>query len=270
MAARPDRSESTTYDRVLRVTVDPVRARFGAWYEMFPRSCTSDSKRSGTFREAEARLPDIAAMGDRALDAIVNRHHNPETGLNSEDLNHDFSRTSGSAMLCAVGHSVECLWMSMHEAVRRGDDALWNLCAARVRHHLDVGWDHVYGGLVTAVNVNEPTYEWPIDRPAGTALEFRERGEYNYTKSFWSVNEVQIAALQVWTRTREEWAARYFNLARQVAEEKFSLRERGYPLYTLFSDRQIRFQPRTFRQDNYHLPRSLALNLLALDSAVSA
>jgi starch synthase (maltosyl-transferring) len=59
----PDRSASTTYDRVLRVTVDPVRARFSAWYEMFPRSCTSDPRRSGTFREAETRLPDIAAMG---------------------------------------------------------------------------------------------------------------------------------------------------------------------------------------------------------------
>ena len=57
------RTESTTYDRVLRVTVDPVRARFGAWYEMFPRSCTSDPTRSGTFREAEMRLADIAAMG---------------------------------------------------------------------------------------------------------------------------------------------------------------------------------------------------------------
>ena len=63
MDARPDRSASTTYDRALRVTVDPVRARFGAWYEMFPRSCTPDPARSGTFREAEARLPDIAAMG---------------------------------------------------------------------------------------------------------------------------------------------------------------------------------------------------------------
>ena len=59
----PDRGASTTYDRVLRVTVDPVRARFSAWYEMFPRSCTSDPTRSGTFRDAEARLPDIAAMG---------------------------------------------------------------------------------------------------------------------------------------------------------------------------------------------------------------
>jgi starch synthase (maltosyl-transferring) len=61
--AEHDRHGSTTYDRILRVIVDPVRARFGAWYEMFPRSCTPDPARSGTFREAESRLPDIAAMG---------------------------------------------------------------------------------------------------------------------------------------------------------------------------------------------------------------
>ena len=63
LAEQTDRHESTAYDRILRVIVDPVRARFGAWYEMFPRSCTPDPTRSGTFREAEARLPDIAAMG---------------------------------------------------------------------------------------------------------------------------------------------------------------------------------------------------------------
>src|SRR5215470_12291800 len=63
MDARPDRSASTTYDRALRCVVDSVRARFGAWYEMFPRSVTPDASRSGTFREAEARLADIAAMG---------------------------------------------------------------------------------------------------------------------------------------------------------------------------------------------------------------
>jgi starch synthase (maltosyl-transferring) len=63
MDARADRSTSTEYDRVLRVIVDPVRARFGAWYEMFPRSCTTDPSRSGTFRDAERRLPEIAGMG---------------------------------------------------------------------------------------------------------------------------------------------------------------------------------------------------------------
>ena len=63
MDARPDRSTSTEYDRVLQVTVDPVRARFGAWYEMFPRSYTPDPSRSATFRDAESRLPAIADMG---------------------------------------------------------------------------------------------------------------------------------------------------------------------------------------------------------------
>jgi starch synthase (maltosyl-transferring) len=63
LAAQPERLASTTYERTLRVTVDPVRARFGAWYEMFPRSCTTDPAQSGTFRAAEARLPAIADMG---------------------------------------------------------------------------------------------------------------------------------------------------------------------------------------------------------------
>ena len=63
MAARPDRTAAATFDRALTVTVDPVAARFSAWYEMFPRSCTPDPSRGGTFRDAEARLPDIAALG---------------------------------------------------------------------------------------------------------------------------------------------------------------------------------------------------------------
>jgi starch synthase (maltosyl-transferring) len=63
MTARADRSTATAYDRTLEVVVDPVRARFGAWYEMFPRSCTSDPSRSGTFREAEGRLPELQSMG---------------------------------------------------------------------------------------------------------------------------------------------------------------------------------------------------------------
>lgn len=53
----------TRYDRVLEVKVDRVRARFGTWYEIFPRSQGTDPTRSATFREAEARIPAIAAMG---------------------------------------------------------------------------------------------------------------------------------------------------------------------------------------------------------------
>jgi len=67
MASRADRRTATRYDRVLRVTVEPVRARFGAWYEMFPRSAGTDPARSATFEEAAARLPYIAGMGFNVL-----------------------------------------------------------------------------------------------------------------------------------------------------------------------------------------------------------
>src|SRR5262249_21757813 len=63
MAARPDRSQATSFDRVLGVVVDRERARFGAWYEMFPRSAGSDPSRSATFAETAALLPYVASMG---------------------------------------------------------------------------------------------------------------------------------------------------------------------------------------------------------------
>ena len=60
---RPDRSDATRYERVLTVLVERERARFGAWYEMFPRSAGTDPTRSATFDEAAARLPYVASMG---------------------------------------------------------------------------------------------------------------------------------------------------------------------------------------------------------------
>jgi len=63
MAARPDRTHATRFDRVLTVAVDRERARCGAWYEMFPRSAGTDASRSATFAEAARMLPYIASMG---------------------------------------------------------------------------------------------------------------------------------------------------------------------------------------------------------------
>jgi starch synthase (maltosyl-transferring) len=47
---------NATFHKELRVTVDPMRARFSTWYEMFPRSC-------GTFKHCRRVLPEIAEMG---------------------------------------------------------------------------------------------------------------------------------------------------------------------------------------------------------------
>jgi starch synthase (maltosyl-transferring) len=63
MARHPDRTRGYTHEPPLRVMVERERARFGAWYEMFPRSTSPDPGQHGTFRTTEARLPYVAGMG---------------------------------------------------------------------------------------------------------------------------------------------------------------------------------------------------------------
>ena len=62
LGRHPERWASTTFRPVLQLTVDRERARFGAWYEFFPRS-TGKPGKHGTFKTAATRLAGIADMG---------------------------------------------------------------------------------------------------------------------------------------------------------------------------------------------------------------
>lgn len=62
MGRYADRTEGTAYARELQVLVEPAKARFSSWYELFPRSAGEGGKH-GTFRDVERRLPHIAEMG---------------------------------------------------------------------------------------------------------------------------------------------------------------------------------------------------------------
>jgi starch synthase (maltosyl-transferring) len=63
MLGYPDKRLATLYDQNLKVVVEPIKARFSTWYEMFPRSCSPVPGMHGTFKDCQARLPYIAAMG---------------------------------------------------------------------------------------------------------------------------------------------------------------------------------------------------------------
>jgi starch synthase (maltosyl-transferring) len=63
MQRYPDRELMTPYEKELAITVDRAKARFSTWYEIFPRSCSSEPGRHGTFRDCEEWLPYIASMG---------------------------------------------------------------------------------------------------------------------------------------------------------------------------------------------------------------
>lgn len=58
-----ERRYATVFAPILPIVVDRERARFSAWYEMFPRSASPEPGRHGTFADVEARLPYVEAMG---------------------------------------------------------------------------------------------------------------------------------------------------------------------------------------------------------------
>jgi starch synthase (maltosyl-transferring) len=63
MQRNRDRTLTSRYGNKLTVVVDREKARFSTWYEIFPRSCSPQAGRHGTFRDCESWLPYIVSMG---------------------------------------------------------------------------------------------------------------------------------------------------------------------------------------------------------------
>lgn len=207
---------------------------------------------------------DIESIANQCVSAIIDRHFDAEAGLTCEYVRPDGRRPPGMEHLCNFGHSIETFWMVLDEANRRSDQRLVEIAIERIRKHLESGWDETCGGLIHAVNGGRKDYVWPTENPPGTELEFRFRGEYNYMKTSWALDEILIATLRVLEVQPAAWAKEYFARALQTLDEKFSRRAHGQPTNMLFADREMTAQPHSTRQDNYHRPRALMACLLAL------
>lgn len=59
----PNKQWVTEYEKILKINVDPIKARFSTWYEMFPRSSSPQAGKHGTFKDCMRMLPHIAEMG---------------------------------------------------------------------------------------------------------------------------------------------------------------------------------------------------------------
>ncbi len=57
------REDPVRYEKELEIVVDREKARFAAWYEMFPRSQGNVPGQSASFEDCIARLPEIAELG---------------------------------------------------------------------------------------------------------------------------------------------------------------------------------------------------------------
>jgi mannose/cellobiose epimerase-like protein (N-acyl-D-glucosamine 2-epimerase family) len=194
---------------------------------------------------------EIKAVADRALEAIMTYHHNPDFDLLNEILNHDMSRPQNEyAQFSYTGHAIETLWMVLYEAARRKDHALFDLAARRFRRHVEVAWDDVYGG-------------------AFRSLDQVDRNIWRVDKVLWLQEEVLIGSLFIAAHTGAAWARDIFNRMNSYVQDKFTLKQYGFPLWMHAADRKVTFERHSTRVENFHHPRHLMLNLLAIQSMLA-
>lgn len=221
----------------------PGARNVGSWM-LFLRCATQIR---GTTKDSR-----LNALIDRAISAVVERHFNPDFRLNNEILPHDLSRPTGAlAQLVYAGHTFEITWMLLEEAILRRDSLLFDTVAERLRRHIEVAWDPVYGGVFHNLrNVEEN--RWVLD------------------KVLWAQEEVLIGTLLIWEHTKTAWAGEWFERVNNYVRERYPLTGHHSPVWMYAADRRANFAsfaklPK--RIENYHHPRHLMLNLLRLTHA---
>ncbi|MCE5248839.1 AGE family epimerase/isomerase [bacterium] len=193
---------------------------------------------------------DIEAVNKRCVEAITKYHFNPQFDLINEIVNHDMSRPDNEiAQLVYTGHAIETLWMVMSEAARSRNKELFFTAAEWFRRHVEVAWDDVYGGVFAGLK-HVDNNEWTLD------------------KVLWAQEEVLIGSLLIVEHTGEQWAKDIFRRMFTYVREKFPLKQYGFPIWILAADRKVTFVPHYNRVGNFHHPRHLMLNLLALDRMI--
>jgi mannose/cellobiose epimerase-like protein (N-acyl-D-glucosamine 2-epimerase family) len=191
---------------------------------------------------------ELKSISDWCIESYMKYHWNPAYNLNNEQINHDFSRPNNElANRVALGHASEVLWMTMNEAVRRKDRALFNECASRFKRNLEVQWDDVYGGVFTV-------------------LQNVEENQFTLSKVTWGQVEDLNGLMLVIEHTGEEWAKEWFGKLYTWVMAKLPLKPYGLPLWQDSTGRKGDFvkTSETRRAENMHHPRQLMLNLLSL------
>jgi starch synthase (maltosyl-transferring) len=177
-ALYPDLEWATTYERPLRVVVDRPRARFGAWYEMFPRSCSARPGEHGTLADCAARLPYVASMG---FDVVYLPPIHPIGHLNRKGRNNAPQASEGDlGSPWAIGSS-EGGHKSVHPKLGTLDD-LRGFLAKAEEHGIEVALDLAFQCAPDHPYVREHP-EWFRRRPDG-AVQYAENPPKKYEDIF--------------------------------------------------------------------------------------
>ena len=169
-----ERLYTTVYQPSLSVVVDPTRARFSAWYELFPRSCAEEPGRHGTFADVEKRLPYVQAMGFDVLYMPpihpigwqFRKGKNNTTEAQSDDVGSPWAIGAAEG-----GHK------AIHPQLGTLDDFQHLIHAAR-EHGLEVAMDIAFQAAGDHPYLKEHP-EWFRKRPDGT-IQYAENPPKKY------------------------------------------------------------------------------------------
>jgi starch synthase (maltosyl-transferring) len=183
-----ERHGSTTYEPLLALEVDRLRARFGAWYELFPRSF-------GGLRGVQRQLPRLAQLG---FDVLYLPPIHPIGLTNRKGRNNSLvagPEDPGSPWAIGDadgGHD------AVHAELGTIDD-LRALCATAREHDVDIALD-----LAIQCSADHPWLtehpEWFHRRPDGT-LKYAENPPKRY-QDIYNVNWETPQWRELWAELR--------------------------------------------------------------------
>lgn len=191
---------------------------------------------------------ELEQLAERCLDAIMNKHLNPDCVLLDITLSHNMRRLpdSNSKQMISFGLGVQALWMVLLEAVRKRDVKLFNNARELFKRHVEVARDNVYGG-----------YYWSLDNVSLFTFKLG--------KTLSLHDEVLIGALLLIEHQADKWAEKCFADTYAYINDKFI--KPGYVFPVEGGDRKVA-NITNKGMGIYHHPRQLVLNLLAIERII--
>ena len=199
-----ERVNLSRYPVEIPVIADRLAARFSAWYEIFPRSQSSDPDRHGTFDDVIARLPQIRELG---FDVLYFTPIHPIGKTNRKGKNNTLKALPGDVgSVYAVG-SEEGGHEAVHPELGTLDD-FSRLVAASHAYGMEIALDFAIQCSPDHpwIKSHPEWFEW---RPDGT-LKFAE----NPPKKYEDISNVHFyggALPSLWIELRDivmGWAER--------------------------------------------------------------
>jgi starch synthase (maltosyl-transferring) len=194
MRESSEREGATTLDKPLPLEVDRVKARFGAWYELFPRSW-------GGLKAVEGRVPELADLG---FDVLYLLPFHPIGVKNRKGRNNSLvAGPDDPGSPYAIG-SAEGGHFAVHPELGTEQDVR-DLCATAHHHGMDVALDIALNASADHPWLTEHP-EWFQQRPDGT-LKYAENPPKRYQDIYnfnWDTPEWQ-SLWQAWLDVFLHW-----------------------------------------------------------------